>query len=66
MMSAPVVSGTVIQATPVDQPTVVTVPPGVSAGQTIAIAGVAPGEEFPHALRWFIHIDSFSYAAKKS
>ena len=25
-----------------------------------------PGEEFPHALRWFIHIDSFSHAAKKA
>ena len=39
MMSAPVVSGTVIQATPVDQPTVVTVPPGVSAGQMMQVRG---------------------------
>ena len=31
-----------------------------------ASCGGAPSEEFPHALRWFIHIDSFSYAAKKS
>ena len=43
MMSAPVVSGTVIQATPVDQPTVVTVPPGVSAGQMMQVANPATG-----------------------